>query len=431
MTDGRAGESLDVGRLARHVRDHERLSPMDASPEPRGLLRGTPAFRRASFALFLAGFSTFAVLYTVQPLLPIFAREFGVSSAESSLPLSLSTAFLAAAILCAAALSENLGRRGLMFVSMAAASVLTIAAAVAPSWTMLLALRAITGFVMGGVPAVAMTYLAEESDPRGLGFAMGLYVGGTAFGGMIGRVGTGIVTEFFGWRVAVAGVGVFCLVAAIGFLVLLPPSRNFRPRKGFEPAFHWKAWTDHMRDPALPMLFAISFLIMGAFITIYNYAGFRLMAPPYELNQSDLGLLFLVYVFGIVSSSMAGSMADRLGRHVVLPIGLAVMATGIGLTTLSGLPLILLGISVLTIGFFFTHSVASGWVGRVASRAKGHASSLYLLAYYLGASIAGSIGGLFWDWAAWPGVIGFALALLALASCAAWRLSFVTRRDGV
>ena len=75
--------------------------------------RGTPEFRRASFALFLAGFATFAVLYTVQPLLPIFAQEFAVSPAESSLALSLSTASLALAILLAAILSEGVGRRGL------------------------------------------------------------------------------------------------------------------------------------------------------------------------------------------------------------------------------------------------------------------------------------------------------------------------------
>jgi MFS transporter, YNFM family, putative membrane transport protein len=59
------------------------------------IVRGTPEYRRASLALFLGGFATFSLLYCVQPLLPEFAAEFGVSAAQSSLALSLSTGLLA------------------------------------------------------------------------------------------------------------------------------------------------------------------------------------------------------------------------------------------------------------------------------------------------------------------------------------------------
>ena len=67
---------------------------------------GTPAFRRVTLALTAAGFSTFAVLYCVQPLLPVFSTEFHVSPAESSLALSLSTGLLAIGLLMAGPLSE-------------------------------------------------------------------------------------------------------------------------------------------------------------------------------------------------------------------------------------------------------------------------------------------------------------------------------------
>ena len=112
-------------------------------------------------------------------------------------------------------------------------------------------LRAATGFVLGGVPAVAMTYLAEEIDPRSVGFAMGLYVGGTAFGGMAGRVGTGILTEFFGWRYAMVSSASSVIAAAIGFVALLPPSRNFVRRTGFDPAFHLRRGSHPPSSPGL------------------------------------------------------------------------------------------------------------------------------------------------------------------------------------
>jgi YNFM family putative membrane transporter len=172
----------------------------------------------------LAGFSTFSLLYCVQPLLPAFADHFAVSPAGSSLALSLSTGMLALAIVCAAALSEGLGRRGVMFVSMSGAALLNIGAALTDNWTVLLIIRGLEGLILGGVPAVAMAYLAEEIEPKGLGKAMGLYVSGTAFGGMTGRVAVGFLADHLDWRAALVVIGLAGLASAGGFIVLLPKS---------------------------------------------------------------------------------------------------------------------------------------------------------------------------------------------------------------
>jgi YNFM family putative membrane transporter len=386
---------------------------------PSFMIRGDPAYRRVNVALVLSGFATFSLLYSVQPLLPIFAQDFAVDAAESSLALSLTTGCLAFAILGAAALSEIVGRRSLIFASLAAASILNIAAAFSPNWRPLLVMRGLEGLALGGVPAVAMAYLAEEVDPRALGFAMGLYIAGNAFGGMVGRVGAGIIAENFSWRAALAVIGLIGLACAIGFLRLLPPSRNFVRQPGFDPRYHLNAWSRHLRAQALRRLFAIGFLIMGAFVTIYNYAGFRLIAPPYSLSQTELGLIFTVYLFGIAASSAAGALSDRIGRPLVLMAGILVAASGVGVTLLPGLAGMVVGIVLLTIGFFMTHSVASGAVGRLAAESKGHASSLYLLAYYVGSSILGSAGGWFLTKGGWTAVAAFTLAILALAFLAA------------
>lgn len=404
------------------------LDTVAATDAPQFLLRGTAEYKRASFALFLSGFSTFSLLYCVQPLMPVFAREFAVSPAASSLSLSLSTGFLAFAIFLAAAVSEGVGRRSLMFASLLGAAICTLACAIAPDWHTLLVIRALEGFLLGGVPAVAMAYLAEEIDPRGLGASMGLYIAGNAFGGMAGRVLTGMVAEQFSWRPALATVGLLGLAAAIGFLLLLPASRNFTPRKGFNAAFHARAWLGHLGNPAMPCLFAIGFLIMGSFVTVYNYAGFRLVAAPFNLNQTELGLIFAAYIFGIAASWAAGLLGDRFGHFRVMPVGILIAAIG-GLVTLSSsLPLIIVGIVLVTVGFFGAHSVASALVGRLASNTKGHASSLYLLSYYLGSSIAGSLGGYFWLADGWSGVISFNLLLLVGCMTAALAAARFARR---
>ncbi|WP_176316000.1 MFS transporter, partial [Burkholderia vietnamiensis] len=140
--------------------------------------------------------------------------------------------------LAASALSERLSRRRLMFVSMALAAALNLAAAWMPSWPGVLMARALEGLVLGGVPATAMAYLAEEIQPRGLGLSMGLYVGGTAFGGMVGRVGMSMLSDWMSWRAAMQWIGAIDIVVAIGFALLLPASRHFVPRAGVSLGEH-------------------------------------------------------------------------------------------------------------------------------------------------------------------------------------------------
>ncbi len=386
-----------------------------------------PGTRRIGLALFMAGFATFSLIYCTQPLLPEFAAEFGVTPAASSLALSLTTGGLAVSILLAGALSETLGRRGLMFVCMAGAAILNLISSVAPSWNALLVTRALEGIVLGGVPAVAMAYLAEEIPRNRLGFAMGLYVSGTAFGGMIGRVAIGALTEITSWRIALGTMACADLVIAILFFFLLPRSRNFTRRRDVSLAFHTSAWAGHLKNRDMPWLFLIAFLAMGAFVTVYNYAGFRLIEAPYNLNQTEIGLIFLAYTLGMVASSLAGAMADRFGRANVVIAGAAVTFAGLLLTLMTPLAVVIAGICVITMGFFAMHAVASGWVGGLAAQNKSHASSLYLLAYYLGSSVLGSVGGWFWYEGLWPAVVAFCGCLVAAIFAIALSLKVMSR----
>ena len=149
---------------------------------------------------------------------------------------------------------------------------------------------------------------------------------------------------------------------------------------------------------------------------------FRLALPPYGLSQTQIGLVFSVYLFGMLASPMAGGLADRLGRAPVLVGGVVLMSAGVLLTLVAPLAGVIAGIAVLTFGFFVAHAVASGWVGRLALQSRGHASSLYLLAYYLGSSLLGSAGGWFWEHGRWPALVVFSLVLLAGALWLALRL---------
>ena len=397
--------------------------PAEAA-EPARIGRGSGAYWRANVALFISAFCVFALLYSVQPLLPAFAGEFGLGAGGASLALSVSTGTLAVAMLFASWLADRVGRKVLMVSCLLIAGVLGVLVALMPSWGGLLAVRTLLGLALSGVPAVAMAYLAEEMEPEAFGGSMGLYIGGNAIGGMSGRLLVGVLADYTSWRFALGALGVFVLVSAVAFWWLLPRQQH-SPTHRVDAAAFGRAIRGHFRDAGLPLLFLTAFLTMGAFVSLYNYTGFRLFEPPYGLSQAAISLIFLVYLIGTGSSTWIGALAGRLGRRKVLWLMIAIMAAGLGLTCLEGVVAIIAGLAVLTFGFFGAHSIASAWVGRRARIGKAQASALYLFSYYLGSSVVGTGGGYAWNWAGWTGVVLVAGGAIALAFIVAIRLFFL------
>lgn len=397
-------------------------TPDAATTTDHWIEKGTPAFMRTVLALFCGGFATFALLYCVQPMMPLLSREFSINAAQSSLVLSVSTALLAFGLLVTGPVSDRIGRKPVMVAALFCAALCTIASALMPTWEGVLAMRALVGLSLSGLAAVAMTYLSEEIYPQHLGLAMGLYIGGNAIGGMSGRLITGVLIDFVSWHTALLAIGGLALIAAVLFWKMLPESRNFRARP-LNPRSLLDGFTLHFRDAGLPWLFLEAFLLMGAFVTLFNYIGYRLLAEPYHMNQALVGLLSVVYLSGIYSSAQIGALADKLGRRKVFWATIVLMFGGLLLTLLEPLPLVVIGMLIFTFGFFGAHSVASSWIGRRATKAKGQASSLYLFSYYAGSSVAGTAGGVFWHQGGWNGIGLFIGSLLVIALLVALHLS--------
>jgi YNFM family putative membrane transporter len=86
---------------------------------------------------------------------------------------------------------------------------------------------------------------------------------------------------------------------------------------------------------------------------------------------------------------------------------------------------VVVGVALITWGFFGLHSIASSWVGLRAATGRAQATALYLFFYYLGSSVVGSAGGWFFVRWAWPGVAWLLGAIVASALLVATRLSRV------
>ena len=390
--------------------------PADSQParagHAAGHAKGSAAYRKILAGLAFAGVATFAQLYSTQAVLPLMAADLQVTAAEAALTISLATVGLAVTVLPWSFLADRIGRVRAMTWGILAATVLGLLVPLATSFPMLLALRTLEGMALGGIPAIAIAYLNEEVNKAHAALAAGTYVAGTTLGGLSGRLLAGVTGELWGWRAAALAVSVLAAAAAVLFLALVPRAQGFTPAAagGFRGALRTLA--GHSRNPRLLALYVQAFLLMGGFVAVYNYLGFRLSGEPFSLPAGIISLIFLAYLSGTVSSRWAGGLAARFGRRTVLIAGTALMAAGLALTLTTMLPVILAGLLLFTGGFFAAHSIGAGWTGAIATTGRAQAASLYNLAYYLGSSVIGWAGGLVFQFLGWPAL---ALTVIGLA----------------
>ncbi len=375
---------------------------------------GSGGYRRVTAALYGAGLASFAAMYCTQALLPSLSTYYRITPATAALTVSLTTGMLALSIIPASVLSERYGRITVMLTSGVLSSVIGLLLPLSPTLGVLLVGRALQGAALAGIPAVAMAYLAEEVHASSLGSAMGRYIAGTTVGGLAGRLVPALMVDVSDWRIALLVCSLTTLAGTMIFAVLLPRSRFFTPKAASIRAT-MRSLATHLRNPMLLKLFGLGFVLMGGFVTVYNYLGYRLSAQPFALTSSIVGLLFLLYLVGTFTSIVAGRLADRRGRALVLGAALPVTVVGLVVTVPPALVLVVVGTGVFTGGFFAAHTVASGWVSAVARQDRAEASSLYLFSYYLGGSVAGGLGGVVYSVGGWPGTVAFVGALLLAA----------------
>ncbi|MEU2259668.1 MFS transporter [Streptomyces sp. NPDC019645] len=387
------------------------LSSPSPEPTPSRLAPGVPGYRRMSFALFTAGVATFALLYSTQALLPAVSDDFGVTASAASWTVSAATGALALCVLPLSALSERFGRVRLMTVSLVVATVVGLLVPFAPGPEWLVALRAVQGAALAGIPASAMAYLAEEVRPKALVAAIGLFVAGNSIGGMSGRIVTGWVAQLWGWRAALAAVGLMAVVCTVAFRLLLPRARHFTPGS-LNPSALARTVRGHLSDPLLMRLYGIGALFMTVFGAVYTVIGYRLVDAPFSLPQGVVGSVFLVYLVGTVSSAAAGRLVGRLGRRGALYLAVGTTTAGLLLSLADSLAAVLAGLVLITAGFFAGHAVASSSVSRTATTGRAQASALYQSAYYLGSSAGGTLGAVAFHSGGWAGTV--LLGLLAV-----------------
>ncbi len=368
-------------------------------------------FWMAIVALTVASFMTFSNIYMVQPILPQFAREFGVTPTVSSLMLSLTIFSLILGLLFFGLMSDRWGRVALMKGTILLSIIPLFIIPFLESFTNILVLRFIQGFFAAGLPAAAIAFIGEEFEQRSVRIGISFYIASNAVGGMFGRVFVGYLTEQMSWQTAIWLLFGIETVFFLLFVFLLPKSQNFvasnlSVKKDLAMMFV------HLKNKNLIPAFYMGIVIQLAFTGVWTYLPFYLMEAPYYLSIGTITLAYFAYGMGLVGSPLASKLSLTFDLSKIIIISATVMLTGIAVTTLPMAPLVYTGLILMCLGFFVIHSMMAWLVNQQATHHKGGASSLYLVSYYVGVSGGGTITGFLWSRWGWAGVISLAVLVI-------------------
>ncbi len=382
-----------------------------------------PSTRSRTAAVVLAGFCAFLTIYAPQPLLPMLAREFGASAAAISLVMTATTVgvMLAAPFIGMAA--DRFGRKRVIVPATFLLAIPATLAATSTGLPSLLLWRFWQGIFTPGIAAVTIAYINEEWE-GGAGAAMSAYVTGTVLGGFSGRMIAALIASHASssWRCSFATLGLLDAAGGVAMWKWMPPGRRFHRES--EPVAAGRGMLLHFRNARLLATCAVGFCVLFTLIATFTYVNFYLAAPPFRLSTEALGFLFAVYLVGVVVTPFAGRSIDRVGHRFALAGSFAAGILGILLTLVQHLPVVVLGLTILSTGVFITQAATSSYIGLAAREARASAVGLYSMFYYAGGSLGSALPGWFWNRGGWPACVALIIvvqAITILVAVRCWR----------
>ncbi len=353
-----------------------------------------------AFSMFLAGICCYGLLYYYQPILPLLANEFGLSATTSSFAVSFSTLGMTIGLLIGMFFADTVGRKKLFSTTLLLGSLFALASSFAPSFHWLIVACTLKGICLAGTASVSLAYINEEVSEKNKSRVTGLYIAGGAMGGMSARVLAAYLGNAFSWSWASGMVAVVGLLLTVIIFWKSPYSVNFTPhRKTFKTLIEDNV--NLLTNKYLLAYCSIGAVMIGVFVSLYNYISFVLLAPPFSLPKFLVSNIYFLFVFGLFGSVITYRLLKIWTPLRLLQIILVSTFFGLSLLFIKFILTMILGLIIVTMSFFITHVCCSYLIGNLQPSHRSVAISVYLLLYYIGSSFIGSATGTLLDYGSW------------------------------
>jgi len=367
---------------------------------------------------------SFSTLYIPQPMLPLLAKEFSVSSSDAGLLMTVSFLPLGLAPIVYGYFLQAIPARLMLIVAMTLLMVVLLSYYLVDEFWQLIVLRSFQGLILPAVFTALMTYCASMAEPTQVRRSMGFYIGSTIIGGFLGRAIGGYFASEFAWQTP---------FVVMGFFMLIPIYLIRYARADAEISFQRldvRSISRVLAEQNYRYLYLILATVFFVYATILNLIPFRL----YEIDPSSTPLLisslYVGYLIGFPIAFYSESLMRLIGdERSGLLIGVGLNFTGLLAYFFSNFSLLFIMMFFFAGGFFFIHSTLSGLANHLAREHKGVVNGLYISIYYLSGALASWLPGVVYDAHGWNTVMILLMALLLLGAWFTSRLKFINTRS--
>ncbi len=331
--------------------------------------------------IIFVAIATLSLVYAPQPLSPLLATYFGVSTHLATLLVSLTLLPMAIAPILYGYLLEKFSAKLLLIASTFICAILQILSTFADSFSLFLSIRLLQSIFFPAILTTLLTILtriSRQNIQRNVSF----YVSATIAGGLTGRVLGGILTDIFDWKICFDIFACVMIVSGI-WLFWIPESKtqatHLPKLKSFLPFLYNKR--------VMQILMSV-FMMFFSFQAILTILPFWLKKLDSTLGESSIGMFYVSYLIGIFVSLFANKASILCkGKVNLIVIGFVIFGLGSIMLISQNLAVMFVGLFVVCAGCFTCHCTLNTILNSISKYQKGITNGLYLSFYYTGGVI--------------------------------------------
>ena len=353
---------------------------------------------------------TLCTLYAVQPIQPLFEKEFDLSRFEAvifttaiMLPLGFAPIFYGYIL-------ETFSSKRFLKNAVLLLGLLELLFAYTDTYFFLLSIRGLQGLLIPAVLTSLMSYISFITPKDKVQQAIGYYIGATIFGGFIGRLLSGFLSDLFGWRLFFILLGIVLL----GMFFCLEYLSEEVKVDFVKPKF--SQIMNILRNKTFFNIYMMMFFIFFVFQALLNFLPFQLKTFSNTMGFGKVGLMYAGYIIGFIISIRILWLIRFFKSEVkTIIIGILTYTIGLQIFHVSDYIVMFGGMFVFCAGFFIIHSVASGLISKLAHEKRAISNGLYLSFYYAGGTLGTFAPGVFFEYLGWN-VFILLLSIVALST---------------
>ncbi|MFW2002311.1 MFS transporter [Acinetobacter ursingii] len=352
--------------------------------------------------------------YYCQPLIHSIQADFGVPEAQAALTVTFAQVSYALGLLFIVPLGDVVNKTKFIPLLMFLAGIGLLLCGFAINLPMLW-----IGTVMTGLFSVAAQVLIPLATmavkPEKIGEVVGFLMSGLLVGILLSTSLAGLLSNLFHWKVIYLLSAAFMFFTAYLLKGRLPYVMRFQ--------LNYAQIFNSMRH----LLFEEKRLILRALVgacafasmsTLFSTMALLLSSPPFHLKDFMIGIISLIGVFGALSTSYAGKLADR-GYTIILTwagCGLLLISWTSFFFAKVSLMFYVIGFGLINWGLALIHTSNQNIIFNLRPDAKSRLNAIYMTLYFAGAASGSAIGIFAWRHGGWVMTCSAGLALTLLSA---------------